>query len=77
VDLGQYKTEKSAKKVKALADHTQDPVRYYLEIQGVKEKRLVSLQEVDHALSSRESKVERLKQEIASCKLLIKDISAL
>ena len=77
MDLGQYKTEKSAKKVKALADHTQDPVRYYLEIQGVKEKRLVSLQEVDHALSSRESKVERLKEEISSCKLLIKDISAL
>ena len=77
MDLGKYKSERSAKKVKVSADHTQDPVRYYLEIQGVKEKRLVTLQEVDHALSSRESKVERLKEEISSCKLLIKDIAAL
>ena len=77
MELGQYKSEKSAKRVKVSADHTQDPVRYYLEIQGVKEKRLVSLQEIDHALSSRESKVERLKEEISSCKLLIKEISAL
>jgi len=77
VDLGQYKSEQSAKRVKVSADHTQDPVRYHLEIQGVKEKRLVTLQEVDHALSSRESKVERLKEEISSCKLLIKDLSAL
>ncbi len=77
MDLGKYKSERSAKNVKVSADHTQNPVRYYLEIKGVKEKRLVSLQEVDHALSSRESKVERLKEEISSCKLLIKDISAL
>ena len=77
MDLGQYKSEKSAKRVKVSADHTQDPVRYHLEIQGVKEKRLVSLPEVDHALSSRESKVERLKDEISSGKLLIKYISAL
>ena len=75
MDLGFYKSEKSKKNIELKEGKDDNGLYYYIDIEGL--ERRVGLPVVDHYIASREAKLERLKGEVSSAKLLTKDLVAL